>query len=100
MYAIDNQKRTTTAAARDMRARSLNYQNCFKLSENKESVLKSAQNREQIFKISESVFLPKNQHPGGYQKNWDKFFWDFLKKLKNFSYATSMPICSMISSSK
>lgn len=67
MYAIGDQKRTTTAAARDMRARSLNYQNCFKLSENNESVLKSGQNRAEILKFADLFFQSENRYPGGYQ---------------------------------
>jgi hypothetical protein len=54
-------------AARDMRARSLNYQNCFKLSENNESVLKSGQNLVEILKFADLVFQSENRYPGGYQ---------------------------------
>lgn len=67
MYANGDQKRKTTAAVRDMRARSLNYQNCFKLSENKESVLKSGQNLVKISRFADLVFPSENQDPGGYQ---------------------------------
>lgn len=67
MYAIGDQKQATTAAARDMRARSLNYQNCFKLSENKESVLKSGQNLVKISRFADLVFSSENQDTGGVQ---------------------------------
>jgi hypothetical protein len=50
-----------------MRARSLNCQNYFKLSENNESVLKSSQNRDEISRFSDLVFQSENRYPGGYQ---------------------------------
>lgn len=50
-----------------MRARSLNCQNYFKLSENKESVLKSSQNRAEISRFADLVFQSENRYPGGYQ---------------------------------
>lgn len=50
-----------------MCARSLNCQNCFKLSENNESVLKSGQNRAEILEFADLVFQSENRHPGGYQ---------------------------------
>lgn len=50
-----------------MRARSLNFQNCFKLSENNESVLKSSQNRDEISRFADLVFQSENRYPGGYQ---------------------------------
>ncbi len=50
-----------------MRDRSLNCQNCFKLSENNESVLKSGQNRDEILKFVDLVFQSENRYPGGYQ---------------------------------
>lgn len=50
-----------------MRARSLNCQNCFKLSENNESVLKSSQNRDEISRFADLVFQSENRYPGGYK---------------------------------
>lgn len=50
-----------------MRARSLNCQNYFKLSENNESVFKSGQNRDEISRFVDLVFQPENRYPGGYQ---------------------------------
>lgn len=67
VYAIGDQKQTATAAACDMRARSLNCQNCFELSENSESVLKSGQNRAEILRFADLVFQSENRYPGGYQ---------------------------------
>lgn len=50
-----------------MRARSLNCQNYFKLSENNKSVLKSSQNRDEISRFADLVFQSENRYPGGYQ---------------------------------
>lgn len=50
-----------------MRARSLNCQDCFKFSENNESILKSSQNREEISRFSDLVFQSENRYPGGYK---------------------------------
>ena len=50
-----------------MRAGSLNCQNCFKFSENNESVLKSSQNRDKISGFADLVFQSENRDPGGYQ---------------------------------
>ena len=56
-----------------MCARSLNCQNCFKLSENNESVLKSSQNRAEILRFSDLVFQSENRYPGGYQNQLGHF---------------------------
>lgn len=50
-----------------MRARSLNYQNCFELSENRKSILKSGQNLVKISRFADLVFSSENRDPGGYQ---------------------------------
>lgn len=73
VYAIGDQKQTTTAAAHYMCARSLNCQNCFKLSENNESVFKSGQNRVEILRFSDLVFQSENRYPGGYQNQLGHF---------------------------
>ena len=52
-----------------MRARSLNCQNYFKLSENKESVLKSSRNRDEISIFADMVFQSENRYPGGGYQN-------------------------------
>ena len=56
-----------------MRARSLNFQNCFKLSENNESVLKSSQNRDEISRFADLVFQSENRYPGGVSKSTRTF---------------------------
>lgn len=56
-----------------MRARSLNCQNCFKLSENNEFVLKSSQNLVEILKFADLVFQSENRYPGGYQNQLGHF---------------------------
>lgn len=56
-----------------MRARSLNCQNCFKFSENNESVLKSGQNLVEILKFADMVFQSENRYPGGASKSTGTF---------------------------
>lgn len=63
-----------------MRARSLNCQNCFKLSENNESVLKSSQNRDKISRFADLVFQSENRYPGGYQISLDYFRNELFEK--------------------
>lgn len=63
-----------------MRARSLNCQNCFKLSENNESVLKSSQNRDKISRFADLVFQSENRYPGGYQILLEYFLNELFEK--------------------
>ena len=64
-----------------MRARSLNCQNYFKLSENNKSVLKSSQNRDEISKFAIWFFSLKISTPGGIKFYWTIFEMNFLKKI-------------------
>ena len=56
-----------------MRARSLNCQNYFKLSENNKFALKSSQNLVEILKFADLVFQSENRYPGGYQNQLGHF---------------------------